>query len=512
LELLLHGCLQAGWYYFSIFGLAALFSARGWEDVRAICAGLASICAVAMASFWIGWALPAANPSVNIGITAMKTALLASFAAIAVRAVCLGYWRRSYAVPLLLAFAGSIILLIWAFGLSGGTDPLQVAASRWTHDLPPDNRIPLLFARGVLQGAIPSPLLGDWLSSDRPPLQSALYLISPGLTLRLPSEITYQALGTAVQMTVLLGAWILARSLKASRSVSLVLIVTVFFMPLVLVNGIFVWPKLLAAGLLCAAASLFLQRPRSWQDNLLVGALSGFSFLSHGTTAYVLLAIAGASLLLRINLRVVPVASMALGFLLVCGPWVAYQRYIDPPGDRLLKYHLAGVEAVDGNSVSSALRDQYATLSWDEIVRRRQSDVAMITDHALDNIALTLEAARDLLAGDKPAARERLKTLRIDQFFRFVAGSGLIGLAFFLLPAGLLMRQLRPLSFIVALALVIWIATSFSANATTIHQGSMFPEVAIVVAAVAATANFSTTTAMVLMAVHSATTVFQYSF
>lgn len=312
-------------------------------------------------------------------------------------------------------------------------------------------------------------------------------------------------------MTVLLGAWILARSLNASANAALLSMVAVFFMPLVLVNGIFVWPKLLAAGLLCAAVALFLRRFRGWQDNLLIGALSGFSFLSHGTTAFVLIAIAGSALAFRINLRIVPIASVTLGFLLVWGPWGAYQRYVDPPGNRLLKWHLAGVQDIDPRSTVSALREQYATLSWDEIVRRRQSDLAMITDHAVDTVTRTLEAARDFLAGEKQAVKDRLKALRIDQFFRFVAGSGLLGLAFYLLPAGLLIRELRPLSFIVAMTLAIWIATSFSANATLIHQGSMLPEVAIVVAAITATAAFQLTAALVLVAVHSAISIFQYS-
>src|SRR5207248_1838727 len=39
--------------------------------------------------------------------------------------------------------------------------------------------------------------------------------------------------------------------------------------------------------------------------------------------------------------------------------WAAYQRYADPPGDRLAKWHLAGITAIDGRSVPQAVVDSY---------------------------------------------------------------------------------------------------------------------------------------------------------
>jgi hypothetical protein len=44
----------------------------------------------------------------------------------------------------------------------------------------------------------------------------------------------------------------------------------------------------------------------------------------------------------------------------VASPWLAYQRLHEPPGNRLLKWHLAGSPAIDQRGVLATLRDRYA--------------------------------------------------------------------------------------------------------------------------------------------------------
>ncbi|WP_225852883.1 hypothetical protein, partial [Haemophilus parainfluenzae] len=48
--------------------------------------------------------------------------------------------------------------------------------------LPPDNILPYLFAERLYHGIDPRPLLGEWQSSDRPPLQAGLLLLQALLT------------------------------------------------------------------------------------------------------------------------------------------------------------------------------------------------------------------------------------------------------------------------------------------------------------------------------------------
>jgi hypothetical protein len=54
----------------------------------------------------------------------------------------------------------------------------------------------------------------------------------------------------------------------------------------------------------------------------------------------------------------------ALGFGVVISPWLAYQKFYEPPGNRLLKWHLAGVIAPDNRSFPAALVDSYRTSGW----------------------------------------------------------------------------------------------------------------------------------------------------
>jgi hypothetical protein len=52
-------------------------------------------------------------------------------------------------------------------------------------------------------------------------------------------------------------------------------------------------------------------------------------------------------------------------------PWVLYQNVIDPPGNRLLKWHIAGVIGVDDRGFLAALRDSYGALSWHDYLQGR---------------------------------------------------------------------------------------------------------------------------------------------
>jgi hypothetical protein len=49
-------------------------------------------------------------------------------------------------------------------------------------------------------------------------------------------------------------------------------------------------------------------------------------------------------------------------------PWQMYQRYFDPPGNRLVKMHLAGSGAVDSRSTWTTLKDSYGALPWKQIL------------------------------------------------------------------------------------------------------------------------------------------------
>src|SRR5262249_35842986 len=88
------------------------------------------------------------------------------------------------------------------------------------------------------------------------------------------------------------------------------------------------------------------------------------SLLSHGATTFSLLALPVLWLSLRLH-EVVTLRQTALMVALLIAlmaPWFAYQRFFDPPGDRLLKWHLAGIVDLDPRGTREAIADQYATL------------------------------------------------------------------------------------------------------------------------------------------------------
>jgi hypothetical protein len=111
---------------------------------------------------------------------------------------------------------------------------------------------------------------------------------------------------------------------------------------------------------------------------LIVGAaLAALAWLSHGAVAFSLLAL-GPWVLWRVVARGEARAwLLAAGvFLVFALPWLGYQKLYDPPADMLIKEHLAGVHERDGRSAWATIRDGYATLSWAEIVARKQANFA----------------------------------------------------------------------------------------------------------------------------------------
>ncbi|WP_457395555.1 hypothetical protein, partial [Roseateles sp. P5_E1] len=64
-------------------------------------------------------------------------------------------------------------------------------------------------------------------------------------------------------------------------------------------------------------------------------------------------------------------------------PWIAYQRFIDPPGDRLIKWHFAGKVPPGTESALHALVDAYSHLTPSQWLHARLQDIMIITRGAL---------------------------------------------------------------------------------------------------------------------------------
>jgi hypothetical protein len=348
---------------------AALLAARaGLRQVPVLLAvALAASGAVAMLSFWAFYADPV------VGKTVSWLVLLGS---ILLCARCLRGARfepgllRALATPLALWALGSAFLVFFGF-LHGGTEfSLTTAATRFSGPLPTDNRIPFYFSEWFFHyGHHPTApaFPPDWLSSDRPPLQIG-YVLSQQPFVWGSSELHYQVLGVALQQLWIVGLWALLVAARVGRVTRALALLTVLLSDLAIVNGFFVWPKLLPAAMLLAVAALVATPlwPRLRRDpwaGALVGILAGLAMLGHGSTVFALVPLAVLAVFRGLpGGRWLALAVLAGALLTV--PWSAYQKWADPPGNRLTKWMLGGEIEIDSRSTSEAIVDGYREAGW----------------------------------------------------------------------------------------------------------------------------------------------------
>ena len=431
-----------------------LFSAR-LNGILPVTATIASFGVASMLAFWLTFLLP-------------------FFAMI----VCAGFWiygawclyrtynrfgsERPGDAAILLGMGAAVILLV-AFVPLGGQDPLTVAKTVWSHGLPPDNELPFIFARYLMAGDVPSPMVGDWLGSDRPPLQSGFYILT-----RIPfadPRVAYQISSTAAQMLILPASYALIRAFGGDRRAAILSAIIVGVSPITLIHGAYVWPKLLAAAFLVSACAIHFSPEYKTIKNspiagALVGALSVCGMLSHGAAAFTLL---GFGLVALVALRWGSLKYTATAILVVLtmyGPWVAYQKIVDPPADRLMKWHLAGViEYDDERSVLEAISDQYGQFTPEQIAERQVAKVHMSVKNAFSLYKFPQ---------DGHAARSQM-------FFSMIPALGYLGLfAVLAVAAGFLFSQTRLLSASVFASYLSWILLGYDPALIIVHAGSYF--------------------------------------
>lgn len=259
-----------------------------------------------------------------------------------------------------------MIILFLAYSDLGNLLNLQsVSAHRWVGGLATDNWIPKFFADAVLRENIPSPLFGSWLSSDRPPLQTGFFLL---FTLFSSTDLMYLVTSVGMQLLVLIFVLMLLNNYVRDKSFIILIMILIFFNGFVFVNSLFVWPKLLSALYQGIAFyylyTIWISKRRTKKDFIFFGLSSSLAFLSHGGSIFYLLSL---SILLLFTLRVKSdIGKLLYGLLIaviIYLPWIAYQKLIDPPGDRLLKWHLAGQIAVTDKSFWEVLTKYYEKMT-----------------------------------------------------------------------------------------------------------------------------------------------------
>jgi hypothetical protein len=273
---------------------------------------------------------------------------------------------RRLGEPLALWILGSAFLVFLGF-LHGGTNlPLGMATTRFSHPLPSDPEIPKYFIDWFAvhghSGTVPI-FPGEWMFSDRPPLQVGFGLYQHPFHSDL-NGLDYEVMGVVLQQLWIVGLWALLDAVGINRRLRGLTMIAVLVSGLAIVNGFFVWPKLLPAAFLLAAAALVLtplwdQVRRSYWGAGLVVALCGLAMMGHGSSVFAIIPLA-----LVAAWRGMPswrwLGVAVLVGIIVMAPWSAYQKWGDPPGDRLTKWTLAGDPGGDDLTTGEAVRKAYS--------------------------------------------------------------------------------------------------------------------------------------------------------
>jgi len=250
--------------------------------------GMAASGLVAIVAFWAFYAAPLLGRSFGYLV------ILGSLVAVA---AC---WRRGkidrgllgeLAVPLALWALGSAFIVYLGF-LHGGTgDPLGLSTTRFSTQLPSDNVMPSWFADWFFHNGhrgTPPVFPGDWLASDRPPLQVGYQLAERGFGWD-ATGLRGQVIGIVVQQFWVLGMWALLLAAGIGRRARGLTMAALLVSNVVIVHGFYVWPKLLPAAFLLAAAAVIVGS--GWRElrfdpraGALLGALVALALLAHGAT------------------------------------------------------------------------------------------------------------------------------------------------------------------------------------------------------------------------------------
>ncbi len=396
------------------------------------------------------------------------------------------------------------------------------AGQRFYANMPGDNFIPTIFAERLYTGVSPKAIGGDWLSSDRPPLQTGLALVTlPAFrALDIGYDKACATAGVWFQLLWIPALWVFLRWLGLTERDAHAATAALVFNGWLLFNSIYVWPKLAGAALVLlayctafAAETAITPRHR-W---LAVAALAALGHLAHGGVMFSLLTLAPlllwhlwrapraagsdsqlSTLSSQLLAKILPAA---LAFVVLSLPWFAYQRLYEPPGNRLIKWHIAGTIPPDSRGVVETLVSNYESQGWSVTLATRATNLRLLFLGEWQNLLTTRD--REAIAGRRseeifhtfrsPAAwilgaaalplllyaryrrvspfptapSSRSDRIRVHPCSSVVKNSGFSSRPEFIpLP-----RHALTLTWL-ALTLALWLALMFFPDGTMLHQGS----------------------------------------
>ena len=487
---------------------AALNVSRQRAPIFVLIRGWALNAGMAYAAFWVFFLNRNAGVAVSWTLCAATMAMLASLPFLPrIRSELRApdVW-----IPTALMLATALFYLATLVVCKGPDPRVNAAAHRYLPgDLPSDNIIPRIFAERLYRGEDPRIIFGNgsdagtWHSSDRPPLQTGIELLQMPVSefFNWDSKIQYQIAGLLAQCIWIPALWALLRALKCSARTLAIVFAASIFSGFFMLNSVFVWPKLLAAGLAMMAFVIVLADSRRTagseiSDVCLAASLAALAMLAHAGVAFFYPAMAVVAYRRRFALSFKPAALGILVFALWLLPWSAYQKYFDPPGNRLMKWHLAGDLEIDELTVPQALERGYSSLTLEAFESNK-----------LANIGALVGPAANVGGWFWPSREE--------QFLHLFKTLGYLNLGWLLLFGGHEgLKKLRAantahefgharmlLEMALATALL-WIFVLFLPGSTVVHAGSYAVMMALFAGLAILIAQMNTAEAIALLTVH----------
>lgn len=308
-------------------------------------------CALAgLAAFGAWFASP------GFGQFACAAILVCSLAVLVARRPDLEELGRPLALSIAIAF-----LYLSVAGDHGGLDRgNELIANRYWQVT--DNFLPQLFAHRLMLGReyLQGFLFKDWLSSDRPPLQSGMMMLVYPWASEAYQPILGLLTGLACNLLWVFGVWSFLRALDLTKERATYIIAGCALVGPVFFSTVYVWPKFLAASLgLSAFALVFSKEALTTKWMAVLGALFALAFLAHGAIAFGIIGVL-PFLLHRKPSQPSALLVLVLAFAALYLPWMVYQHEFAPPGDRLAKWHLAGQIPITSDSFLEVMKNAYS--------------------------------------------------------------------------------------------------------------------------------------------------------
>jgi hypothetical protein len=445
--------------------LSFLLRRGALRPATAFGAMLAGSGGAAMAAFWAWYLSPHLGRDFDVALGAGAVLVIAVFGR-------RGDLRTAgLSVPMLLGLAIGLAFTGLTFIQGDGIAYHVLDAVGGRYWQTGDNALPLQLAEKVAgHKRLSGPMVDGWLASDRPPLQSGYALAQWPLWSPAGRPAAYQLLSTGLAASWLPGLWVVLRARGVGQWRVLVVVLATTLTGFALVNDLFVWPKFLAGTFALGAIAIVLSRDEA--DRRMLGwvvaiTLATLSMLAHGGTIFALLALIPFALRRqsRVPLRALAVSVIPAAACYV--PWTLFQHFVDPPGNRLLKWQVAGVIGIDSRGFLKTLVMQYEALSWHGLLHNKWVNVESLVANPLLWRTMTPEHA--WRAGF-------LGYARLAELNDLLPAAGLLLIGVLALLPRTSRRALAPvapLAVLCGIAVAAWVVLLWGNGITTInHQGA----------------------------------------